>query len=78
LAAVVRVDFYQGNTLIGTSSVAPYTATWSNVAAGTYCITARATDNGGKTGTSAAARHGHLARHQLAGQRRRRLDLLRP
>jgi hypothetical protein len=50
---VARVDFFQGNTLIGSSSTAPYTATWSNVAAGSYTLTAKAIDNQGATGTSA-------------------------
>ena len=52
---VVRVDFFAGTTLIGSSSTPPYQATWSNVAAGTYSITAKAVDNAGATGTSAAA-----------------------
>ncbi|RBL93393.1 glycosyl hydrolase family 18 protein [Chitinophaga flava] len=51
---VTRVAFYNGTTLLGTDSVAPYTWTWSNVAAGTYSLTAKATDNGGATTTSAA------------------------
>src|SRR6266545_2715238 len=44
---VVRVDFFKGNTLIGSSTTAPYTATWSNVPIGSYSITAKATDNSG-------------------------------
>src|SRR6266705_4542076 len=51
---VVRVDFFQGNTLIGSSTTAPYTATWSNVPIGSYSVTAKATDNSGSTATSAA------------------------
>ena len=51
---VSRVDFYQGATLIGTSTTSPYTVTWSNVAAGSYSLTARATDNLGATTTSTA------------------------
>ncbi|HXW04606.1 MAG TPA: Ig-like domain-containing protein [Vicinamibacterales bacterium] len=49
---VSRVDFYQGTTLIGSDTTAPYTASWSNVAAGSYTLTARATDNGGAARTS--------------------------
>jgi len=52
---VVRVDFYSGTTLIGTATTPPYTATWSNVPVGTYSVTAKATDNNGAVGTSAAA-----------------------
>src|SRR5207253_905088 len=40
--------------LIGSSSSAPYTATWSSVAAGTYSLTARAIDDAGATTTSTA------------------------
>jgi chitinase len=51
---VSKVGFYNGATLLGEVSAAPYTYTWSNVAAGTYSITAKATDNGGATATTAA------------------------
>ena len=51
---VSRVDFYQGSTLLGSDTVSPYAFTWTNVPAGTYALTARATDNGGAVGTSAA------------------------
>ncbi|MGW2216476.1 glycoside hydrolase family 48 protein [Nonomuraea sp. NPDC001684] len=50
---VSKVDFYQGSTLLGTDTSAPYGYTWQNVAAGSYSITAKATDNGGATTTSA-------------------------
>ena len=50
---VSKIDFYNGTTLIGTDASAPYTFNWTNVAAGTYNITARATDNSGSIGTSA-------------------------
>jgi hypothetical protein len=51
---VTQVAYYQGTTLIGTATSAPYSVTWSNVAAGSYSLTAKATDNGGATTTSAA------------------------
>ena len=51
---VSRVDFYRASTLIGTDTTSPYTVTWSGVPAGTYSLTARATDNSGATRTSAA------------------------
>ncbi|MEV4218947.1 glycoside hydrolase family 48 protein [Nonomuraea sp. NPDC049725] len=50
---VSKVDFYQGSTLLGTDTSAPYTYNWQNVAAGSYSITARATDNDGATTNSA-------------------------
>ena len=53
--SIARVDFYAGTTLVGTSTQAPYSATWTNAPAGNYAITARATDNlGGVTGSSPA------------------------
>ncbi|MBD0260640.1 MAG: hypothetical protein ICV83_33395, partial [Cytophagales bacterium] len=52
---VAKVEFYNGSTLLGSDATAPYAFTWSNVAAGTYTLTARATDDKGATGTSAAA-----------------------
>jgi len=49
---VSQVQFYQGTTLIATVTTAPYAITWNNVAAGTYSLTAKATDNAGATTTS--------------------------
>ncbi len=49
---VSKVDFYQGTTLIGSDTTAPYSFTWTNVGAGNYSLTAKATDNGGAVGTS--------------------------
>lgn len=51
---VAKVDFYNGASLIGTSATAPFSFTWASVAAGSYSLTAVATDNRGATGTSAA------------------------
>lgn len=51
--SVTRVDFYAGSQLIGSDSASPFAATWSNVAAGSYSLTAVARDNGGSTRTSA-------------------------
>jgi regulation of enolase protein 1 (concanavalin A-like superfamily) len=50
---VVRVDFYASGTLIGSDTTSPFQFTWSSVAAGSYTLTARATDNGGAASTSA-------------------------
>lgn len=52
--SVSKVDFYRGTTLIGTATAAPYTVTWSNAAAGSYSLTAKATDNRGASKTSSA------------------------
>ncbi|HEU4935164.1 MAG TPA: Ig-like domain-containing protein [Vicinamibacterales bacterium] len=51
---VSRVDFFTGTTQIGSDTTAPYSATWSNVAAGTYTLTAKAVDNDGASTTSLA------------------------
>ena len=51
---VTKVDFYNGSTLLGTVTSSPYSFNWSNVAAGTYTLTAKATDNAGGTTTSAS------------------------
>ncbi len=51
---VTQVDFYQGATLLGTDTTSPYSYTWSGVAAGSYTLTAKATDNAGGTQTSTA------------------------
>ncbi len=50
--SITRVDFYRGGTLIASSSSAPYVANWSNVGAGSYTLTAKATDNRGAVTTS--------------------------
>ena len=51
---IAKVDFFAGTTLIGTDTTSPYSISWSNVAAGTYSLTAVATDNAAATTTSAA------------------------
>src|SRR4051794_6192432 len=49
---ITKVDFFQGATLVGTVSRAPYAFTWTDVAAGRYSLTAKATDNSGVSTTS--------------------------
>jgi hypothetical protein len=50
--SIAKVEFFQGNTKLGERTNSPYSLTWSNVAAGNYTLTAKATDNGGVTFTS--------------------------
>jgi len=50
---VTNVKFYNGTTLLRTEYEFPYTYHWENVPAGTYTITAVATDNWGAHTTSA-------------------------
>jgi hypothetical protein len=51
---VTSVVFYSNGILLGTNTGFPYSFTWTNVTAGTYSITARATDNDGGVSTSSA------------------------
>lgn len=44
-ATVSKVEFYNGATLLGTSTTSPYTYDWTNVAEGTYSLTAKAYDD---------------------------------
>ncbi len=46
---VSKVEFYNGTILLNTDATAPFSYTWSAVDAGTYTITAKATDNLGAT-----------------------------
>ena len=42
---ISKVEFYNGNTLLGTATGSPYSLTWTNVAAGSYTVTAVAYSN---------------------------------
>jgi Bacterial Ig domain len=50
--SVARVEFFNGATKLSEDTSAPYTGQWNTGAAGTYTLTARATDNSGETATS--------------------------
>jgi Zn-dependent metalloprotease len=49
---IAKVEFYQGSTKLGEASTAPYNFTWSQVAAGTYHLLARAIDGLGASADS--------------------------
>jgi hypothetical protein len=51
--AVSRVEFYDGPTLLGTDTTAPYGFFYANVGPGTHPITAKAYDTRGASATSA-------------------------
>jgi hypothetical protein len=53
--SVAKVEFFSGATKLGEDTTAPFALNWSGVGAGTYTLTARATDDLGFTTTSAAA-----------------------
>jgi hypothetical protein len=44
-ANVIEVEFFAGTTSLGADTTSPYSITWHNVPAGTYILTARATDD---------------------------------
>jgi hypothetical protein len=52
-ATVSQVEFFSGATLICTKVASPYDCSYSNVAAGSYSLTAKVTDSAGNTATSA-------------------------
>lgn len=52
---IKKVEFFSGALKLGVSRIPPYTLLWGNVPAGTYSLTARATDNQNAATTSAAA-----------------------
>lgn len=52
--SLTKVEFYNGTTLLGTDTTSPYNFSWAGVAAGTYTLTAKATDNVNATTTSSA------------------------
>ncbi|HEY0172750.1 MAG TPA: Ig-like domain-containing protein [Pyrinomonadaceae bacterium] len=52
---ITQVAFYNGSALIATDTAAPYSVSWPSVGAGTYSLTAVATDDRGATATSAAS-----------------------
>src|SRR5262245_13733498 len=47
--AIVRVEFFSGETLIGETTTAPHAITWSDVPEGDYRLRVRAIDNTGAT-----------------------------
>jgi uncharacterized delta-60 repeat protein len=50
--SIARVSFFNGSTLLGESTSAPFTIHVPSLGAGTYQLTARALDNGGATTVS--------------------------
>jgi hypothetical protein len=52
---VTKVQFFSGNASLGVDTAAPYSVTWTPTVAGTYNITAVATDSEGAASTSSIA-----------------------
>jgi Bacterial Ig domain/Fibronectin type III domain len=51
---IAKVQFYNGSTLLGTTTAAPYTFSWSNVGAGSYVLSAALVYDTSSTITSSA------------------------
>jgi hypothetical protein len=51
---IAKVEFFEGTNKLGEASGSPSSFSWNNAAAGTYALTARATDDDGATTTSDA------------------------
>jgi len=51
---VAKVEFFQGSTKLGEDLTSPYSFAWTSVPAGSYSLTAKATDNLGAATTSSA------------------------
>jgi hypothetical protein len=49
---VSKVEYYNGTTLLGTSTAAPFSFNWVNAPAGNYVVTAKAYDNAGAASVS--------------------------
>ena len=52
-SSVTSVAYYQGSTKLGSVTTSPYSYSWKKPAAGSYTVTAVATDSFGQTTTSA-------------------------
>ncbi|MBA4053721.1 MAG: hypothetical protein C0490_03325, partial [Marivirga sp.] len=52
--AITKVEFFNGTVKLGEDLTNPYSFAWANVPAGTYTLTAKATDNQSAGTTSAA------------------------
>ncbi|WP_018616411.1 Ig-like domain-containing protein [Segetibacter koreensis] len=49
---IIKVEFYNGKTLLATDDTSPYSFSWKNLKAGSYIITAKAIDNSGLSTSS--------------------------
>lgn len=51
---ISKVEFFDGTTLIGTDTTAPYSISWTGATVGAHSLTAKATDNANAVTTSSA------------------------
>ena len=74
-----KVDFYNGSTLLGSDTTAPFSFTWQSVAAGTYQLKAVASDaDGGSASSAIASITVGTATTSTKPWRSRRLSIMRP
>ncbi|PKV50176.1 putative secreted protein (Por secretion system target) [Aquimarina sp. MAR_2010_214] len=52
---ISKVEFYNGNSLLGQDTSSPYNFNWNNVAAGSYTIKVKAVDNEGGEGITSVS-----------------------
>ena len=52
--SIVRVVFFDGASVLATSTVAPYTFTWTNAAPGLHAVSAQAVNSFGQTASASA------------------------
>src|SRR6185295_19930140 len=53
---IAKVEFFHGSTKIGEDDTPPYSFAWNDLGAGTYTVSAVATDNQGATRASKSVR----------------------
>jgi len=51
---IAKVEFFQGTTKLGEDLTSPYSFAWASVPAGSYSLTAKATDNASAVTASTA------------------------
>ena len=51
--SIIKVEYFRGNTKIGTATALPFSFEWQNVGGGTYALTAKAYDDCGLSTVSA-------------------------
>jgi hypothetical protein len=51
---ITKVEFFNGNTLLGTDTTSPYSFAWTNLPVGSFSLTAKATDDKGTVTISTA------------------------
>ncbi|MFY0605893.1 MAG: carbohydrate-binding protein [Cyclobacteriaceae bacterium] len=51
---IAKVEFFDGDTKLGEATAEPFEYNWANPEVGSHTLTAKATDDGGATGTSQA------------------------